>query len=213
MAFWAAAKGQILLPMIDLRAFADNLTACVTQACAEIAKAISDYPEEAYGSSHVIAKGDDDDGGLAAMDFTTTVDAPHANAYARHFLSGRIGRTNRMDLGNLIEQRANELLQSGFPKWKVGQHYLYQQSLPSYPRFPVSFMGKSKSGRPDFRFELSTSAGDPSEAVFDITTPGEIGHVRSKTVSGGRTIGTCDEIPIAVEIFWQDSDIYKQPLQ
>src|SRR5208283_1337035 len=107
--------------------------------------------------------------------------APHANAYARHFMSVK-GKTTRLDLGNLIEQRAEFRLRTAYPGWRQNVNWLYQQSVASPPRFPITY-----GGRPDFRYEFYSGQPNGDEAIFDITTPQQVGHLLNKVADQGHT--------------------------
>lgn len=201
MASYEVVKGGGTPRNLNLIAFTDDLVSCVSYACKEIAREISRSPDGAFGIEDHVEKSSTTLGGTSAESFSGTVTAPHANAYARHFMSIK-GKTIRMDLGNLIEQRAVELLKEHCDHWIKGTHYLYQSSIV-WPGFPVNYMGTTKSARPDIRFALDGK----NEAVFDFTTPLQVGHLLRKTINR-QPIEMHSEIPIAIEIIWDDRDLF-----
>ena len=119
----------------------------------------------------------------------------------------RDGKTVRMDLGNLIEQMAYDRLRTYYSDWVEGYHYLYQTSAVRLPRFPINYVGAISTARPDFRYEFYSGKANGDEAVFDITTPNQVGHLLTKSI-GNTTIANHPKIPVAVEIIWENSDMY-----
>ena len=185
----------------QLRAFAGDLVSCVQAACVEIGATISSEPEAAFGTQTRVTKEGSTAASVAAREFRDAIPASHANAYGRHFMA-RVGKTVRMDLGNLVEQRAIAHLRAHYPIWREGEHYLYQVSTARAPDFPINFVGTSATARPDVRFRCNGG-----EAVFDFTTPRQVGHLLTKRI-GRSTLGNLASIPVAVEIVWQDSDVH-----
>jgi len=112
MARYQVVKGKIGWTNGNLWLFASKLVSCVHEACREIAYEISSQPDAAFGTTKKIAQGAVNAGGAAAANFANSIVAPHADAYARHFMSVD-GKTVRMDLGNTVEQAvANKLAAS-----------------------------------------------------------------------------------------------------
>ncbi len=205
MARYEVVKGELLpLQNIWLYKFTRDLVACVEFACSEVALEASAQPLAAYGTEGRIQKGSVTAGGSAATGFAQSVSASHANAYMRHFLAVK-GMTARMDLGNLVEQRAFERLRT-YKGWREGEHYLYNESNPAPTRFPINYRGRTKSARPDFRYEFYSSTIQ-QEVVLDITTGAQAGHLLNKKI-GSTSIGNHSQIPIAIEIIWEDLDLY-----
>lgn len=207
MATYKVVKGSVSVSNLWLYKFTRDLVSCVEFACKQVAREISGQPDSAFGTEHKIAKGAVTNAGLASQAFSQAVVAPHANAYARHLMEGARGKTNRMDLGNLVEQYAADRMEKHYTGWKKDHHYLYQVSVAQPPRFPVNYMGNTKSARPDFRYEFFSGTPNGDEAVFDITTTAQAGHLLNKKI-GGTSIQMHARIPVAVEIIWTDSDLY-----
>ncbi len=206
MARYVVVKGSVGPWNLWLYKFTRDLVSCVDHACKEIAREISRQPDASFGTEARIAKASTTTAGTAATSFSTGLVAPHSNAYARHFMSVN-GRTTRMDLGNLVEQRAIERLRSHYTGWRENVHYLYQRSNAIPPRFPVNYTGASKSARPDIRYEFYSGQAGGDEAVFDITTPAQAGHLLHKSI-GATPISRHARIPVAVEVIWEDADLY-----
>lgn len=201
MATFQVVKGSISGDAM-LTAFTEALVNCVGFACGSIGREMSKLDTTAYGTESTITKTSTGLGGLGATSFTGTLVAPHSNAYARHFLRLDKSATNRMDLGNLVEQLTYTSLRDYYTDWTEGTHYLYQKSLAAPPGFPIKYTGTSKSARPDFR----VPHGD-GEAVFDVTTPLEAGHLTEKKVDGTK-LADHAKVIVAVEIVWEDKDLW-----
>ncbi|MGC2854582.1 hypothetical protein ACM64Y_03835 [Novispirillum sp. DQ9] len=201
MATYKVVKGSISGDAM-LSEFTEALTGCVSFACGKISRDISKLDTTAYGSESTITKASTGLGGLGATSFAGTVVAPHANAYARHFLRLDKSATARMDLGNLVEQLTFTSLRDYYTDWTEGTHYLYQTSIAVPPGFPIKYTGTSKTARPDFR--VPHGGG---EAVFDITTPLEVGHLIDKQVDGTK-LADHAKVLVAVEIIWEDKDLW-----
>lgn len=201
MATYQEVKGTVAGDAM-LSAFTTALVACVRYACGRVGRDISGFDEGAYGVESTIPSGSIGTGGLAASAFSSGLVAPHASAFARHFLRASRSATMRMDVGNVVEQFTFSNLRDFYTDWTEGVDYLYQKSTALPPAFPINYMGTSKSARPDFRVPFGGG-----EAVFDITTPREAGHLLDKKVDGKR-LGDHAKIPVAVEILWEDKDLY-----
>ncbi len=206
MATYQVVKGSVSLANLWLYRFTNALVDCVSFASAEIAIGISRQPDAAFGTDLRVQRSSGTSASIAAANFSHSVVAPHANSYARHFAAVN-GRTARMDLGNLVEQVAIKRLREAYPRWIETTHYRYQVSRPVGHLFPINYLGTTKSARPDIRYEFYSGTPKGDEVVFDITTPGEAGHLLGKRVDA-RTIKMHPRIPIAVEIIWEDCDIY-----
>jgi hypothetical protein len=167
-----------------------------------------------FGTQNRVVRGSQTAADQDAVAFAAGVAGSHANAFHRHVSNNVtvVGgqprpSTARMDAGNLVEQNAYDrmtgLKSLGlFTKWQEGVHFLYQSSLPSGVNFPVDYRSGANSGRPDFRYAFYGQ-----EVVLDITTASEAGDVLNKVTSAG-TVGNDPNIPIAVEIVWEDIDFY-----
>lgn len=208
MARYQVVKGSVGIMNPWLYKFTTDLVACVSYACGRIAQEISSLPDASFGTDPRVQRVSGTPGSNAALSFAQSIVAPHSNAYARHFLSEH-GNTARMDLGNLVEQYAIERLRTSYRGWIEFKHYKYQCSQASPPLFPINYMGNSKSARPDIRYEFYSGTPNGDEVVFDITTQREaaLGHLLNKRINN-TTIGTHPRIPIAVEIIWEDKDLY-----
>lgn len=206
MAYYEVVKpagGSLSLKNHYLRMFVDDLVAAVQTASKEIAVEISSQPAQAFGIAQRVQQGAGDPSALAAQNFSSALPASHANAYARHFMAYG-GRTTRMDMGNLVEQRAYEHLKKPgwIYSWKEGEHFLYQVSVAQPPLFPIKFVGNKKSARPDFRYAFYGN-----EVLFDITTPSQKGHLLQKAVNGV-TVANHGKVVMAIEVIWEDGDFY-----
>jgi hypothetical protein len=201
MATYKVMKGNIGYTDIWLWKFARDLTACVKSSCKDISTAVSILDSSAYGGETRVAKGGTGTSSAGVNAFTANIKAPHANAYVRHLVSV-VGRTTRMDLGNLVEQVAYEKLKTYW--WYEGINFVYNCSK-QLEHFPISYVGNIKSARPDFRYAFKGQ-----EAVFDITTDLQAGHILEKRVNK-TTLGNHPNIPIAVEVIWQEPDFWQRP--
>ena len=135
----------------------------------------------------------------------------HSNAYARHF-TATTGKTTHMDYGNLVEQAAYKKI----VEWdgdglllydmKLKYDYLYNDPKAYHNRFPVCYNGASKSARPDFRVSL-VPVGLLAEAIYDITSLGDKGHILKKKVNT-TTLDQINGIVVGYEIFYTDVDVF-----
>ncbi len=182
--------------------FADDLVDCVRQACKKAASEISSLPSSAFGTETTIASTSATTPRAEAAQFAQNIGVSHGDNYARKFLQEKITTVTRMATGYVSEQMTLCYLAQG-KKWIDGTHYLYNDSTIK-PSFPIAYQG-----RPDFRFSL----GNGTEAVFDITTPLQCGHLLDKKVTSNTSIGNHPRIPIAVEIIWEDEDWYSAAQQ
>lgn len=199
--------------------FADLLKDAVGLAVKEVATNISSAPETAYGTSARVGRTDGSTSSGFAQTFAATADLNsalggnkygHANAYARHFTAGT-GKTTHMDYGNLIEQVAFKKIK----EWQddgwltcdgKGYDFLYNDPNAYSGRFAISYKGTSKSARPDFRVSLVAVGMVGCEAIYDVTSLGDMGHLIKKKVN----TTTLDQIPgivVGYEIFYTDTDV------
>lgn len=184
--------------------FSNELKTAVEYASKEIAVELANSPSDAFGVESRITKTSTGDGGMWASKFSKELPASHSHSYARHFASVA-GKTVRMDFGNLVEQRAYELMKK-YTEWQEELQFLYQVAVAVPHKFPINYTGTFKDARPDFRFSL----GCGEEGVVDITTQLEHDklHVLDKTVDNTK-LGNHSKIPKVYEIVWEDKDFWK----
>jgi len=220
--------------------FAEYLKYAVTQAVQEIALNISSAPVQVFGVQNKVGKMENTLSSHFAQTFSKEQDLTsalginknglpnngHANAFARHF-TATTGKTTHMDYGNLVEQRALKLIlekqKAGNLKYIIGAlnlsidyDFLYNDPYEHKGRFELSYKGKNKSARPDFRVSLKGVYGDEwqgEEAIYDITSVGDYGHIKTKNVDGV-TLDKIKKIVVGYEILYDSNDAWSaQPTE
>lgn len=213
--------------------FADYLKQAVSLAVQDIALTISSAPDAVFGVQKKVGKTENTLSAMFASNFSKEQDLSsalgpnkfgHANAYARHFTAST-GKTTHMDYGNLVEQRALKLLQqkqaNGELKYRIlgkdiGYDFLYNDPDPHPGRFKLNYRGKNAGARPDFRVSLADVYGDEwtgEEAIYDITSVGDLGHIVLKAVDG-TTLDKISKIVVGYEILYEGQDAWSaQPME
>lgn len=196
--------------------FADYLKDAVAKAVSEIAIGISSAPDAVFGTSVKVPKTGNTVSAVFAQDFSKSENLNwalggnkhgHANAYARH-LTATSGKTTHMDYGNLVEQHAFRIMMEWQNDGLLNDKYdfLYNDPNKYAPRFNVSYNGTTKSARPDFRLSLQP-VGMAEEAIYDITSTGDEGHILKKKVNT-QTLDQIKLIVVGYEILYEDKDVY-----
>lgn len=184
--------------------FAEALCMAADNACQRHSMELTQVPDSAFGTDNLIAKGAiGTAAAVGSTQYTQAVSVSHGNAFARHFMAERNYKVNRMDLGNVVEQLTADILHVHAQDFQFTRDvdYLYQKSAQQLPDFPIHFMGNSKSARPDFR--LAMPGGQ--EALFDLTTPAEQGHLLNKKVNS-TPVQNLAQVNACVEIIWETHD-------
>lgn len=206
----------------------------------EIALTISSAPVQVFGVQNKVGKMENTLSSNFAQAFSKGQDLTsalginknglpnngHANAFARHF-TATTGKTTHMDYGNLVEQTALKLILEkqkagnlkyicGILKSSFDYDFLYNDPCAHIGRFELSYKGKQKGARPDFRVSLKGVYGDEwngEEAIYDITSVGDYGHILKKNVDGV-TLDQFKKIVVGYEILYENNDAWSaQPME
>ena len=135
--------------------------------------------------------------------FTSQVSASHSDCLFRHLIQRNKHSFLRANVGSVIEQLAADLLPKLQNAFQLDTDYLYQKSVAS-GSFTTSYSGKPKSAIPDFRLYLDNGV----EAVIDITTPQQTGHLDDKRV-GNTRLKNYGPAVIGIEVFWDTPDFLR----